>query len=56
MDDGELTVDFGIKDANLTNFDEMPHKINKKAFILKVQKHEMVPPYSKADLISIYSN
>ena len=40
MDNCEFTVDFGIQGANykLINFDQMPHKINKKAFILKVQK------------------
>ena len=38
MNDVELTADFNIKDANLINVDEMPHKINQKAFILKVQK------------------
>ena len=38
MDDSELTVDYGITEANLIDFDEMPHKINKKAFTLKVQR------------------
>ena len=38
MDVGEFTVDYGIEDANLIHFNEMPHKINKKAFILKVKK------------------
>ena len=38
MDNGEFTVDFGIQGAKLINFKQMPHKINKRAFILKVQK------------------
>ena len=38
MDNGELAVDFGIQGANLIYFNQMPHKINKRAFILKVKK------------------
>ena len=36
MDDGEFTEDVGIQDVNLIDFDDMPHKINKKAFSMKV--------------------
>ena len=56
MDNGELAVDFGIQGAKLINFNQMPHKINKRAFILKVQKRKMVQTYSKADLILICLN
>ena len=38
MDDGEFTEDYGIQDVNLIDFDDMPHKTNKKAFSMKVQK------------------
>ena len=38
MDNSEFTFDYGITDASLIDFDEVPHKINKKAFILKLQK------------------
>ena len=38
MDDGEFTEDFGIQDVNLITYDDSPHKSNKKAFSLKVQK------------------
>ena len=38
MDNGEFTVDFGMQGSKLINFKQMPHKINQKAFILKVQK------------------
>ena len=38
MDNGEMEVDYGIKDANLINFNEMHHKVLKKSFYLKVQK------------------
>ena len=38
MDDGEFTEDFGIKDVTLIDFDDMPHKTNKKAFSMKVQR------------------
>ena len=36
MDDGEFTEGVGIQDAKLIDFDDMPHKINKKAFSMKV--------------------
>ena len=36
MDDGEFTEDVGIQDVKLIDFDDMPHKINKKAFSMKV--------------------
>ena len=36
MDDGEFTEDVGIQDVNLIDFDDMPHKMNKKAFSMKV--------------------
>ena len=36
---GELTTDFGFSSANLiNNFDDMPHKIRKKAFFLNLNK------------------
>ena len=38
MDDGEFTEDFGIQDVNLITYNDSPHKTNKKAFSLKVQK------------------
>ena len=38
MDDGEFTEDFGIQDVNLIDFDDMPHKTNKKAFSMKVRR------------------
>ena len=38
MDDGEFTEDFGIQDVTLIDFDDMPHKTNKKAFSMKVQR------------------
>ena len=38
MDDGEFTEDFGIQDVNLIDFDDMPHKMNKKAFSMKVRR------------------
>ena len=38
MDDGEFTEDFGIQDVNLIDFDDMPHKKNKKAFSMKVRR------------------
>ena len=38
MDDGEFTEDFGIQDVNLITYNDSPHKTNKKAFPLKVQK------------------
>ena len=38
MDDGEFTEDFGIQDVNLITYNDSPHKTNKKAFTLKVQK------------------
>ena len=38
MDDGEFTEDAGIQDANLIDFNDMPHKTNKKAFSIKVQR------------------
>ena len=38
MDDGEFTEDYGIQDVNLITFNDSPHKTNKKAFSLKVQK------------------
>ena len=38
MDDGEFTEDAGIQDANLIDFNDMPHKTNKKAFSMKVQR------------------
>ena len=36
MDDGEFTEGVGIQDTKLIDFDDMPHKINKKAFSMKV--------------------
>ena len=33
MDDGEFTEDAGIQDANLIDFNDMPHKTNKKRFL-----------------------
>ncbi|XP_068680063.1 uncharacterized protein [Montipora foliosa] len=39
MDDGEFTEDFGIQDVNLITYNDSPHKTNKKAFSLKVQKN-----------------
>ena len=38
MDEGEFTEDVGIQDVKLIDFDDMPHKINKKAFSMKVWK------------------
>ena len=38
MDDGEFTEDFGIQDVTLIDFDDMPHKTNKKAFSMNVQR------------------
>ena len=38
MDDGEFTEDFGIQDVTLIDFDDMPHKMNKKAFSMKVRR------------------
>ena len=38
MDDGEFTEDAGIRDVNLIDFNDMPHKTNKKAFSMKVQR------------------
>ena len=38
MDDGEFTEDFGIQDVTLIDFDDMPHKRNKKAFSMKVRR------------------
>ena len=38
MDDGEFTEDAGIQDVNLIDFNDMPHKTNKKAFSMKVQR------------------
>ena len=38
MDDGEFTEDAGIQDVNLIDFDDMPHKTNKKVFSMKVQR------------------
>ena len=38
MDDGEFTKDAGIQDVNLIDFNDMPHKTNKKAFSMKVQR------------------
>ena len=38
MDDGEFTEDYGIQDVNLITYNDSPHKTNKKAFSLKVQK------------------
>ena len=38
MDDGEFTEDYGIQDANLIDYNDSPHKNNKKAFSLKAQK------------------
>ena len=32
MDEGEFTEDVGIQDVKLIDFDDMPHKINKKRF------------------------
>ena len=36
MDDGEFTEGVGIQDTKLIDFDDMPHKINKKAFSMNV--------------------
>ena len=36
MDDGEFTEGVGIQDTKLIDFDDMPHKMNKKAFSMKV--------------------
>ena len=36
MDEGEFTEGVGIQDTKLIDFDDMPHKINKKAFSMKV--------------------
>ena len=50
-------VDYGIKDANLINFNEMPHKINKKNLPSeKLKKRKMVQAYPKEDLILICLN
>ena len=38
MDDGEFTEDFGVQDVNLITYIDSPHKSNKKAFSMKVQK------------------
>ncbi|XP_068757391.1 uncharacterized protein [Montipora capricornis] len=38
MDDGEFTEDFNIRNVILVNYSDSPHKSNKKAFSLKVQK------------------
>ena len=38
MDDGEFTEDGGIQDVNLIDFNDMPHKTNKKAFSMNVQR------------------
>ena len=38
MDDGEFTEDAGIQDVNLIDFNDMPHKTNKKVFSMKVQR------------------
>ena len=38
MDDGEFTEDVGIQDVKLIDFDDMPHKMNKKAFSMKVRR------------------
>ena len=38
MDDGEFTEDFGVQDVNLVTYNDSPHKSNKKAFSMKVQK------------------
>ena len=38
MDGGEFTEDAGIQDVNLIDFNDMPHKTNKKAFSMKVQR------------------
>ena len=38
MDLGEFTEDSGILDVNLIDFNDMPHKTNKKAFSMKVQR------------------
>ena len=38
MDDGEFTEDAGIQDVNLIDFNDMPHKTNKKAFSMNVQR------------------
>ena len=38
MDDREFTEDAGIQDVNLIDFNDMPHKTNKKAFSMKVQR------------------
>ena len=31
MDDGEFTIDFGIQDASLVTFNDIPHQTNKKS-------------------------
>ena len=38
MNDLEFTEDAGIQDVNLIDFNDMPHKTNKKAFSMKVQR------------------
>ena len=38
MGDGEFTEDAGIQDVNLIDFDDLPHKMNKKAFSMKVRR------------------
>ena len=38
MDEGEFTEDAGIQDVKLIDFDDMPHKMNKKAFSMKVRR------------------
>ena len=38
MNDDELTTDFSIQDASLITYNDSPHKTNKKAFTMKVQK------------------
>ena len=38
MDNGEFTEDYGIQDANLIDYNDSPHKNNKKAFSFNVQK------------------
>ena len=38
MADGEFTEDYGIQDANLIDYNDSPHKNNKKAFSFNVQK------------------
>ena len=44
MDDLEFTTNFGIQDASLITYTDSPHKTNKKAFTMKVQK---IPDGSK---------